>query len=102
MRDFELARDLMTGLGGSAFSRENSCMGSIGFRGSISFAICCLRHSQSELDKKETREYVLPRPVVLDISQDLGVLFCVVKLIVQEQAQFTDLVNLILLDGFNA
>lgn len=47
------------------------------------------------------RRYALPRPAVFDISQDLRVLFCVDEFIVQEQAQFADLVNFILLDGVN-
>jgi len=52
-RAFELARDLITGLGDSALSREKSCKGPIGRRGSISFAICCLRRSRPELDNKK-------------------------------------------------
>jgi hypothetical protein len=47
------------------------------------------------------KQYALLRPAVFDISQDLRVLFCKVELTVQEQAQFADLVNLILLDSVN-
>jgi hypothetical protein len=102
MRAFELERDLITGLGDSALSREKSCIGPIGLRSSISFAICCLRRSRSELDNKETWDYTPPRPVVLDILQDLRVLLRIIELVVQEQTQLADLVNLILLDNFDA